>query len=98
MRQTTLRVPDLMLLVGTRVALGVGIGLLLATRLDERARKGAGVALLAMGVLTTVPILLNVWSSRQVLATESAAGAGGSMGLGSERRGAGAAPDMPKPP
>ena len=86
MRRATLRAPDLMLLVGTRVALGVGIGLLVATRLDERARKGAGLALLAVGVLSTVPILLNVRaSSREMLGSESAADVGASMGRGSER-------------
>jgi hypothetical protein len=98
MRQTTLRLPDLMLLVGTRVALGVGIGLLLGTRLDKRARKGAGIALLAMGVLTTVPILLNVRGTQRMLGSESAAEARGSMGLGSERRGAGAVRDTPMQP
>ena len=63
MRQTTLRVPDLILLVGTRVALGIGIGLLVAGRLDARARKAAAIPLLAMGILSTVPIVWNVRSS-----------------------------------
>ena len=98
MRQTTLRVPDLMLLVGTRVALGVGIGLLVASRLDARVRRGAGVALLAGGALTTVPILMNVRGSQRTLGTEGAAEGRGSMGLGSERRGAGAVRETPMAP
>jgi hypothetical protein len=61
--QTTLKVPDLILLVGTRVALGIGVGLLVAGALDERARKAAGIALLATGILTTVPIAWNLRSS-----------------------------------
>jgi hypothetical protein len=97
MRQTTLRAPDLMLLVGTRVALGIGIGLLLATRLEDRARKSAGIALLAVGALTTVPILLNVRSSQRMLGGDNASETRGSMGVGSERRGAGAG-DMPMRP
>jgi hypothetical protein len=55
----------MMLLAGTRVALGVGIGLLAARRLDDRVRKGAGVALLIVGALTTVPIVLNAVASSQ---------------------------------
>ena len=98
MRQTTVRVPDLMLLVGTRVALGVGIGLLVATRLDERARKGAGVALLIVGALTTVPILLNLRAgSEGMLGSETAAPLRGSMGPGRERHGAGTFDDPPMP-
>ncbi len=91
MRQTTLRIPDLMFLAGTRVALGVGIGLLVATRLDERARKGAGTALLILGALTTVPIVLNARANAE--ARRGAEGAGrvrGAAGPGSERHGAGA--------
>jgi hypothetical protein len=72
MRKATLRATDLMLLVGTRVALGVGVGLLVSTRLDRRARKAAGLALLAVGVLTTVPILLNVRATtRELLGAET---------------------------
>ena len=93
MRQTTLRFPDLMLLVGTRVALGVGIGLLAATRLDDRARKGAGVALVIVGALTTVPILLNVRAGAVGRSgSETAAPLRASMGLESEGHGAGATP------
>ena len=98
MRQTTLRAPDLVLLVGTRVALGIGIGLLVATRLDERARKGAGVALLIMGALTTVPILLNVRrGSERMLGSDTEAQLRGSMGPGGERHGAGAFHEPPMP-
>ena len=46
-----------MLIAGTRVALGVGLGLLLSDRLNRDQRKAAGWALLAVGVLTTIPIV-----------------------------------------
>lgn len=49
-----------MLIAGTRVALGVGLGLLISDRLTKDQRKGAGVALLAVGVLTTIPIVSGV--------------------------------------
>jgi hypothetical protein len=53
-------IPEIMLVAGTRVALGVGVGLLLSDRLNEDQRKAAGWALLAVGVLTTIPIVRGV--------------------------------------
>jgi hypothetical protein len=94
MRKATLRATDLMLLVGTRVALGVGVGLLLSTRLDPRARKAAGFALLTVGVLTTLPILLNVRATTRELREAETEGRG-SVGSGSERRGEGVSTHVP---
>ena len=42
------------------MALGVEIGLLLADKLNEDHRRGAGWALLAVGVLSTIPLVMNV--------------------------------------
>ena len=53
-------IPEIMLVAGTRVALGVGLGLLLSDRLNKDQRKAAGWALLAVGVLTTIPIVKGV--------------------------------------
>ena len=52
--------PEIMLVAGTRVALGVGVGLLLSDRLNKDQRKAAGWALLAVGVVTTIPIVKGV--------------------------------------
>lgn len=60
MKEKTLTFPEIALLVGTRVALGVGIGLLVAGKLDRDARKGAGWALVAVGALTTIPLAIGV--------------------------------------
>jgi len=51
---------EIMLLAGTRVALGVGLGLLLATRLDDDQRKAAGWALVFVGAITTIPLAMDV--------------------------------------
>ena len=59
-------IPEMMLVAGTRVALGVGVGLLISDRLNEDQRKAAGWALLAVGVLTTIPILANVLAKPHV--------------------------------
>jgi len=50
--------PELGLLAGTRVALGMGIGLLLSGRLSRDQRKGAGLALMIVGAATTVPLVI----------------------------------------
>lgn len=64
MKRTNLTVPEVILLAGTRVALGIGVGLLLSERLDRGTRRGAGVALLALGALTTIPLAAQVLCSR----------------------------------
>ena len=61
MKERCLTIPEIILLGGTRVALGAGVGLILADKLNDSKRKGAGWALLAVGVLTTIPIVLNVF-------------------------------------
>jgi hypothetical protein len=59
--------PFLGFVVSTRVALGVGIGLLVANRLNRDQRRAAGSALLALGVTTTVPAIVGVIrSSRRI--------------------------------
>jgi hypothetical protein len=60
MTAKALTIPEIGLMLGTRVALGVGIGLLLSDRLRDDQRKGAGWALLGIGVLTTAPIIMNI--------------------------------------
>ena len=51
---------EILLIAGTRVALGVGIGLLLSSKLTRDHRKAAGVALTLVGGLTTVPLAMNL--------------------------------------
>lgn len=55
-----LSVTDLILIAGTRVALGVGIGLLLSDRLNRDQRRAAGLALLGVGAATTIPLAISV--------------------------------------
>ena len=60
MKERGLTIPEIMLLGGTRVALGAGIGLLLAGKLNDDRRKGAGLALTIVGALTTIPIVIGI--------------------------------------
>lgn len=71
MWEKSFTVPEIMLIAGTRIALGVGLGLLIAGKLSCDTRKGAGWALLAVGALTTVPLVAAVISKPQ-LADKSA--------------------------
>ena len=61
-----LTIPEIGLIAGTRVALGIGIGLLLSNKLTRSQRGGAGWALLGVGIITTVPLILAVRSKQRV--------------------------------
>jgi hypothetical protein len=50
-------IPEVMLIAGTRVALGVGLGLLISDWLNKDQRQAAGWALLGVGVLSTIPLV-----------------------------------------
>ena len=60
MKQTTLSLPELALVAGTRVVLGVGVGLIIADKLTVEQRRAVGVALTLIGALSTVPLALDV--------------------------------------
>ncbi len=62
---TELRLPELALVAGTRGLLGVGIGLLAADKLSDAWRKDIGWTLVAIGVLTTLPLGLLVFGRRR---------------------------------
>ena len=64
MKETHLTIPEIGLIAGTRVALGVGIGFLLSERLSNQQRRGAGWALLGVGVASTIPLVMDVFSKR----------------------------------
>lgn len=57
MRKTKLSVPEVGLIAGTRAALGAGVGLLLGDLLSREQRKAVGWTLVAVGVVTTVPLM-----------------------------------------
>ena len=65
MKTSEVDIPEILLIGLTRVALGAGLGLLLADKLSRGARKGAGWALLAVGVLSTGPLALDVLSKTE---------------------------------
>ena len=64
MIERKLSIAEIILLAGTRVALGAGIGLLLSSRLNNDQRKAAGWALALVGGLTTIPLAMDVLSKK----------------------------------
>jgi hypothetical protein len=52
--------PEITVIALTRVSLGAGAALLLADCMSRQTRRGAGWALLGVGVISTFPLLLNL--------------------------------------
>jgi len=72
MQQRGLTIPELILIAGTRVALGAGLGLLIGDKLRSDVRKGAGWALLGVGAVTTIPLVIGVFSKPPVSLSRAA--------------------------
>jgi len=65
MKEAHISIPELALVAGTRAALGAGLGFLLGDRLPRDQRKAVGWTLLIVGLVTTVPLALDIFGSRQ---------------------------------
>ena len=64
LKERKVTIPELMLTGGTRVALGLGIGLLIKDKLNKDQRQAAGLALLIVGAITTIPLAIEVLSKK----------------------------------
>jgi hypothetical protein len=64
MIERNITLPDLILWTGTRVALGVGVGLLISRGLTKDAMKAAGLALTVVGGLTTIPLAIAIMGKK----------------------------------
>lgn len=60
MNNLVLSPPLLGFVVGTRVALAFGIGLLVADRIPESRRRTIAITLISIGAATTIPALKSV--------------------------------------
>jgi hypothetical protein len=58
MENRRLMLPDIALVASTRTMLGVGIGLLISSRLNTDQRQAVGWSLVAVGAVTTIPLLM----------------------------------------
>jgi len=57
MKTYPVTVPEMALVAITRGAAGAGLGLLLGGRLATDTRRAVGWTLLAVGIITTIPII-----------------------------------------
>ena len=64
LRERSITLPELILIAGTRAAIGVGVGLLLKEKLNKDQRRGAGLALVILGGLSTIPLALGFFGKR----------------------------------
>jgi hypothetical protein len=60
MIERNISLPEMILWTGTRIALGAGIGMLIAKGLSKDASKAAGIALTVVGGLTTIPLAISI--------------------------------------
>jgi hypothetical protein len=60
MRQVVVPLPELAAIAATRVVGGAGAALLLSHRIRPRQRRRIGWVLLAIGLASTVPLVLDV--------------------------------------
>jgi hypothetical protein len=61
-KNVTVPLPLLAMIGGTRVAGGVGLGLLLADRLEHARRRSVAWTLLGVGAISTIPLIAAVVS------------------------------------
>ena len=65
MKQVSLTIPEIGLIAGTRAAGAAGLALLLGNKMNPEQRRAVGWTLLAVGVLTTVPLIAQVYGKRE---------------------------------
>lgn len=72
MRETTVNLPTIALVAGTRVGLGIGLGLLLSDHFAPEKRRSVGWTLFAVGVLSTIPLAAEIFGGSHVAAESGA--------------------------
>ncbi len=60
MRHVSISLPEIGLIAATRGLGGAGVGLLLADRIPKQRRLKIALPLLAVGVLSTIPLIMDV--------------------------------------
>lgn len=65
MKKVQIPLPELGLIAATRGMLGAGVGLLLADRMSGKRRTVVGRILLAVGAVSTIPLVVDVLRRRK---------------------------------
>jgi hypothetical protein len=61
MKEVTLDLPELAMVVGTRAMAGAGIGMLLSDKMSAEQRRAVGWTLVLIGAISTVPLAMRVF-------------------------------------
>ena len=61
MKHASLTIPEIGLIAATRAVGGAGLALLLGDRLKPEQRRAVGWTLLAIGIITTIPLVADVF-------------------------------------
>lgn len=64
MKTSDLTLPEVGLIAATRAMAGAGVALLVADKLNEAQRKVIGWTLFLMGAVSTIPLVIDVFSKR----------------------------------
>jgi len=64
-KKRKLTLSEIALIASTRGMLGAGIGLLLAGKLSKDKRRAAGWTLVAVGAVTTIPLMMSVFGDQK---------------------------------
>jgi hypothetical protein len=70
MMERDITLPEMILWAGTRVALGAGVGMLIARHLSKDAAKAAGFALTVVAGFTTIPLAIAILGKKNVTRPE----------------------------
>jgi hypothetical protein len=70
MIERNITLPEMILWTGTRIALGAGVGMLISRRLSKDAMKAAGLALIAVGGFTTIPLAVAIIGKKNMTRPE----------------------------
>jgi len=71
MKRLELTIPEMALVIGTRAMIGAGAGLLLAGKINDDKRKAIGWTLLAIGAVSTIPLMFEVLGKKQEIPEEA---------------------------
>jgi len=67
MKKRSVTVPQMMFVIGTRAALAAGVALLVSQRLKDSTKRAAGITLMGIGAVTTIPAAKIFLNSRRSL-------------------------------
>lgn len=69
--ETSVSMPEMALVAGTRMMFGAGLALLLSDRLTPEQRKATGWSLFTIGVMTAIPLTFQIFGNRRISSVQT---------------------------